>query len=54
MTDFREFLSVHQEGILACGTGALTVSMSLYEGVFCALAWGTMMFIYEGFKSIGK
>jgi hypothetical protein len=54
MTDWKEFFRTNMQGIIACGTGALIVSQSIVEGLFCSLMWGTMMFIFEGFKSINK
>ena len=53
-TDFRNFLRMNMQGIIACGTGAMIVSQSILEGLFCSLMWGTMMFIIEGFKSINN
>jgi hypothetical protein len=54
MTNWNDFLRANMQGIIACGTGALIVSQSILEGLFCSLMWGTMMFIIEGFKSINK
>lgn len=51
-TDFKAFLRMNMQGIIACGTGALIVSMSIAEALFCSLMWGTMMFILESFQSL--